>query len=117
MFRCDCGETRDPLLARGKSVAELSSHCDYVMITASQLSIDGVERRIEAAKSEPKGSRRLDDGFDASVLHARCFKMRAPDVPANNDAHRSSQAPQTTLDRNKMDGKASPLSTVSWLKP
>jgi hypothetical protein len=33
--------------------------------------------------------------------------MCSPDVPADNDAHRSSQVLEATLDRNKMEGQAS----------
>ena len=101
MIGRDRSQTRDALSARGKGVAQFAGHGDHVTVGAAELSAKRVERGFQAVESQPKRRRRLNHRFDAPVLHARRFQMRAPDVPTDDDAHRSSQLSEATLDPTK----------------
>ena len=103
----DRGQTGHALSARGKHVAELAGHGDHVVIGGAQLRAKRVERGFQAVEPQPKRRRRLNHRFDAPVLHARRFQMRSPDIPTDDDAHRSSQLSEATLDPTKLEGQAS----------
>src|SRR5882762_7329800 len=107
MIRRDCGKTGDALSAGGKSVAEFARHGDHVTVSSAELSAEDVEGRLQAVQSKPERRRRLPHRFDATVLYARRFQMRAPNIPPDDDAHRSSQISKATLDPSEMEGEAS----------
>jgi hypothetical protein len=94
MIRRDRSQPCYALSARGKGVAELTRHGDRVTVGAAQLSAKRVERDFQAIESQPQRRRRLNHRFDAPVLHARGFQMRAPYIPTDDDAHRSSKHPR-----------------------
>src|ERR1700761_7191344 len=100
MLGRDRSQTRDALPARRKRVTQLAGHGDHVTVSMAELIAEGVERSFQAVESEPKRGRRRNDPFDAALLHARGLQMRSADIPADDDAHRSSQAFKATLDPN-----------------
>ena len=53
-----------------------------------------IERDVQTVEPQPKRRRRLDHLFDAPVAHASGFQMRAPYIPTDDDAHRSSKHPR-----------------------
>src|ERR1700722_6835459 len=111
------GQTDHAFSARWKRVAQLASHGDHMMVSVAQLSAERVERGFQAAESQPKRRRLLNHRFDAPALHARRFQMRSPDIPTDDDAHRSSQVPEATLDPNKMQRQASRCRQPVGLNP
>ncbi len=68
--------------------------------------MEAVEGGVEAVEPEPKRRRSRKRRFDPPVLDARGFQMSAPDVPTDDDAHRSSHFHEATLGRNKAEGQA-----------
>ena len=87
----DRGQAGHALPARGKGVAQFAGHGDCVTIGGTELGAKRVERGLEAVEPEPQWRCGLKHRFDAALAHPRRLQMRAPDIPADDDAHASSE--------------------------